>query len=79
MTNKLIFVSEPDTIQGPSIAIKNFTNETIKEFLNLCEVNLAVYLIDKKSSKQWLKYIEKQNIIVFDCLQSSVKKILTNA
>jgi hypothetical protein len=79
MKSKIIFVTDPDMITGPSIAIKNFNDSHIKDFLNLCENTLAIYLIDKNSSNQWLNNIKKQNIIVFDCLQLSVKKILEHA
>ena len=76
MKSKIIFVSDPDFVLGASIGIKNFKDKHVREFLTLCEKTLAIYLVDKKSSKEWLDKIQKQNIIIYDCSQMSVEKIL---
>ena len=53
MKSKIIFVSDPDFVLGASIGIKNFKDKHVREFLTLCEKTLAIYLVDKKSSKGW--------------------------
>ena len=77
--NKLIFITEPDLIQGETYAIKNYTNNDIKKILNTCESTSAFYLIDKDSPHQWLQTVVKQSKIVFDCSQSSIEDIVQYA
>jgi len=45
--NKIIFVTQPDLIQGETYAIKNYSNNDIKKILSTCESTSAFYLIDK--------------------------------
>ena len=63
MKSKIIFVSDPDFVLGASIGIKNFKDKHVREFLNLCEKTLAIYLVDQTSSKEWLDKIQKQNFL----------------
>ena len=74
--NKIIFVSEPDTMQGTTYGLKNYTQSHIKEILNTCENTSAFYLIEKNSSSQWLNSDVKNSKIIFDCSQSSIDYII---
>ena len=74
--NKIIFVSEPDTMQGTTYGLKNYTQSHIKEILNTCENTSAFYLLEKNSSSQWLNSVVKNSKIIFDCSQSSIDYII---
>ena len=73
---KIIFVTQPDLIEGTTYAIKNYSNKDIKEILSTCERTTAFYLIEDKCPEQWLQSVVKQSKIVFDCTQSSIKDIV---
>jgi|TARA_R100000027_G_C2247454_1_gene93597 hypothetical protein len=77
--NKIIFVSQPDVIMGETFALKNYTNQHIKEILTQCENTIAFYLIDKDCQDEWLQKVNKQSKIIFDCSQSSIEYIVQNA
>ena len=77
--NKIIFVTQPDLIQGETYAIKNYTNNDIKKILSTCESTTAFYLIEDKCPEQWLQSVVKQSKIVFDCSQSSIEDIIQYA
>ena len=77
--NKIIFVSQPDFIEGNTYAIKNYNNKHIKELLTTCDVTTAFYLIDEHVSSEWLNSVTKQSKIIFDCSQSSIEYIIQNA
>tara|TARA_E500000318_G_C3492145_1_gene184826 strand:- start:598 stop:837 length:240 start_codon:yes stop_codon:yes gene_type:complete len=76
--NKIIFVSEPDLIEGNTYAIKNYNNKQIKELLTHCDVTTAFYLIDEHVSSEWLNSVVKQSKIIFDCSKSSIQNIVNN-
>ena len=78
MNNKITFCSCPDLVTGPAVALQNYSNETIKQILNLCEHNQTFYLIDDNSTNEWLNSIQKQVTITYDCSTHSVEKILNN-
>lgn len=77
--NKIIFVSQPDTIQGATYGLKNYTNAHIKKILTQCENTIAFYLIELDSKDKWLQKVSKQSKIIFDCSQSSIEYIIQNA
>ena len=77
--NKIIFVTSPDIIQGPTYALKNYNNDHIKQILSTCEQTTAFYLIDKDCQDEWLQKVNKQSKIIFDCSQSSIEYIVQNA
>ena len=77
--NKIIFVTSPDIIKGPTYALKNYNNENIKQILSTCEQTTAFYLIDDTSSSEWLQSVIKQSKIIFDCSQSSIDDIVQHA
>ena len=77
--NKIIFITQPDTIQGPCFALKNYDNDHIKKILNTCDHSVAFYLIDDNSPTQWLHSVIKQSKIIFDCSQSSIEDIVKHA
>lgn len=77
--NKIIFVTQPDLIQGTTFAIKNYANADIKKILNTCEHTTAFYLIEDDAPHQWLQSVIKQSKIVFDCTQSSIEEIVQYA
>jgi|TARA_A100001391_G_scaffold156258_2_gene114126 hypothetical protein len=76
--NKIIFVTQPDLIEGDTYAIKNYSNKHIKELLTQCEVTTAFYLIDNNSTTEWLNSVVKQSKIIFDCSKSSIQNIVNN-
>lgn len=76
--NKIIFITEPDTITGDTFALKNYNNDNIKEILNTCKTTTAFYLIDENCSSKWLNSVVKQSKIIFDCSQSSIQNIVDN-
>ena len=76
--NKIIFVTQPDLIEGDTYAIKNYSNKHIKELLTQCEVTTAFYLIDNDSTTEWLNSVVKQSKIIFDCSKSSIQNIVNN-
>ena len=77
--NKIIFVTSPDTIQGTAYALKNYTNDHIKQILTSCDETVAFYLIDDHSSNEWLQSVIKHSKIIFDCSQSSIDDIVQYA
>tara|TARA_Y100001937_G_scaffold113038_1_gene161274 strand:- start:1315 stop:1554 length:240 start_codon:yes stop_codon:yes gene_type:complete len=76
--NKIIFVTQPDLIEGDTYAIKNYSHKHIKELLTQCEVTTAFYLIDNDSTSEWLNSVVKQSKIIFDCSKSSIQNIVNN-
>ena len=76
--NKIIFVTQPDLIEGDTYAIKNYSYKHSKELLTQCEVTTAFYLIDNNSTTEWLNSVVKQSKIIFDCSKSSIQNIVNN-
>ena len=76
--NKLIFISQPDKVEGTTYALKNYQDIHIKELLNTCDKTAAFYLIDKDCQDEWLNFVVKQSKIIFDCSQSSIQNIVSN-
>ena len=74
--NKIIFVSQPDTIQGATYGLKNYTNAHIKKILTQCENTIAFYLIEQDSKDKWLQKVSKQSKIIFDWIESKKYKIM---
>ena len=52
--NKIIFVTQPDLIEGETYAIKNYNNKHIKELLTQCNITTAFYLIEEDCTSEWL-------------------------
>ena len=73
--NKIIFVTQPDLIQGETYAIKNYSNNDIKKILSTCESTSAFYLIDKDAPHRWLQSVVKQSKIVFDFATGGTDRI----
>ena len=76
--NRIIFVTQPDIVEGKTYALKNYTNNDIKKILNECDKTIAFYLIDEDCQSEWLNSVIRQSKIIFDCSQSSIKKIIDN-
>jgi NAD(P)H-hydrate repair Nnr-like enzyme with NAD(P)H-hydrate dehydratase domain len=76
--NRITFCSHPDIVQGPAVALTNYTNDTIKQILNACEQEKIFYLIDADNPNEWLNKVYNQVIITHDCSTTSVEKILDN-
>ena len=77
--NKIIFCSEPDTVPGQSFALKNFSNDTIKNLLNVCTQDTQFYLIEDTSSTGWKEQIENHITKTFDCSIDSLAYIVEHA
>jgi len=77
--NKITFCSEPDILTGPSYALKNFSNDTIKHLLNVCSQNTQFYLIEDTSSTEWREQIKKTITKTFDCSTDSLAYIVEHA
>jgi hypothetical protein len=74
--NRITFCSDPDTENNSHcFGLENFNDNTIKEILNHVEDDTTFYLIDKKSSNQWLNIIRKKVKIIFDCNNDSIQQI----
>ncbi len=73
--NKITFCSEPDILPGPSYALKNFSNDTIKHLLNVCSQNTQFYLIEDTSSTEWREQIQKT---IADIISNNKIDILIN-
>jgi len=77
MNNKITFCTYPDTVIGePVYAIKNYSNETIKNLLTDLEHNTVFYLIEQTNPNEWLKKVLDQVTIIFDCNKISYKQII---
>ena len=76
--NRIIFVTQPDIIDGSAYALKNYSNIDIKKILNSCNKTVAFYLIDEDCQSEWLNSVVKQSKIIFDCSQSSIENIVAN-
>lgn len=76
--NRIIFVTQPDIIDGTAYALKNYTNEDIKKILNDCDKTVIFYLIEEDCQPKWLNSVIKQSKIIFDCSQSSTQNIIKN-
>jgi|TARA_A100001391_G_scaffold156257_2_gene114121 ribosome-interacting GTPase 1 len=76
--NKIIFVTQPDLIEGDTYAIKNYNNGHIKELLTQCNITTAFYLIEEDCTSEWLNSVIKQSKIIFDCSKSSIQNIVNN-
>lgn len=76
--NRIIFVTQPDLVEGESYALKNYNDSDIKKILNACDKTAAFYLIDEDCQSKWLNSVVKQSKIIFDCSQSSIENIVAN-
>ena len=76
--NRIIFVTQPDLVEGESYALKNYNDSDIKKILNACDKTVAFYLIDEDCQSKWLNSVVKQSKIIFDCSQSSIENIVAN-
>jgi len=76
--NRIIFVTQPDIVEGETFALKNYSNNDIKKILNDCDKTVAFYLIDEDCQSEWLNSVLKQSKIIFDCSQSSIQNIIKN-
>ena len=77
--NKITFCSEPDTVPKPAYALTNFTNDTIKNLLNVCTQDTQFYLIEDTSTTEWKEQIKNTITKTFDCSIDSLAYIVEHA